>query len=350
MPFKAEICIDARRIGPDQPTFVVAEMSANHGQDLIKAKELVHAAHESGADAIKLQTYRADTLTMKCEQPHFYISDGAWKGQYLYDLYKGAFMPWEFHADLFELAATLGICCFSSPFDDEAVDLLEQLNAPAYKIASAELIDHPLLTRVARTGKPIILSTGNATLQEIDEAVRLLRGRGVSELALLKCTSAYPAPAESINLRTISHLAEAFGCPVGFSDHTIGNAVPIASVAMGACIIEKHFMLSRDEKTTDSFFSTTPDEMRGLVHSIREVEKALGDICYPEQEAPWRRCLYAARDIRQGEVFSRQNVANLRPGGGELKPRHLGVVLGRVAATEIRRGEQLKWAQVGQEK
>jgi sialic acid synthase SpsE len=220
--FKPEIVIDGKRIGPQHPTYIIAEMSTNHAQDIGKAKELVYAAKESGADAIKLQTYRADTLTMKCDKPHFYIQKGPWKGQYMYDLYEKAYMPWSFHAELFELARKLNITCFSSPFDNTAVDLLAELDAPAYKIASPELIDHELVRYIASKKKPIILSTGGASLTEICEVVDILKECQVDELCLLKCTSTYPAPPNSINLRTIPHMHETFKCPIGLSDHTLG--------------------------------------------------------------------------------------------------------------------------------
>lgn len=342
MSFKAEISISGRKIGPKQPVYVIAEMSANHGQDLARAKELVYAAKEAGADAIKLQTYTANTLTMNCKLPHF-EAQGAWKGQYLYDLYKGAYMPWDFHQPLIELADRIGITCFSSPFDNTAVDLLESFDSPAYKIASPEIIDHELIRYVAKTGKPIIMSTGGATLAEITDAVNVAHQAGVKELCVLKCTSTYPAPPESINLRTINHLADSFHCPVGLSDHTLGNSIPIASVACGASVIEKHFVMSKDDNTADSFFSMTPDELTDLVSGVRQVEKALGKIHYPSESSPYRRCLYITADVKAGEMFTRDNVANLRPGGGELLPQHITHVIGQVASKNLVRGTQLRW-------
>jgi len=343
--FKSEITIEGRKIGPDQPTYIIAEMSANHGQDLSRAKELVYAAKEAGADAIKLQTYTADTLTLNCKQPHF-EAQGAWKGQYLYDLYKNAYMPWDFHKELIELANKIGITCFSSPFDNSAVDLLESFNSPAYKIASPEVIDHELIRYVAKTGKPMIISTGSATLAEITEAVQVAESAGVTELCLLKCTSTYPAPAESINLRTIPHLGQSFQCPVGLSDHTLGNDVPLASVAFGACMIEKHFVMSKDDNTADSFFSMTPDELKALVDGVRQVEKAIGKVDYPLITSNTRRCLYAIQDIQKGEVLTRENVANLRPGGGELMPKDIVRVLGKASKHLILRGTQLSWQHI----
>lgn len=347
MTFKSEISINGRVIGPGHPVYIIAEMSANHGQDLERAKALVIAAKEAGADAIKLQTYRADTLTMKCDLPHFYIHEGPWKGQYLYDLYEGAYMPWNFHKPLIELANSIGITIFSSPFDNTAVDLLESLDTPAYKIASPELIDHELIRKVAATGKPMIMSTGGATLAEIDEAVKVARTAGVSELVILKCTSTYPAPPESINLRTMQHLADTFEVPVGLSDHTLGNYVPIASVALGATVIEKHFVLSKEDNTADSFFSMTPAELTDLVEGVRQVELATGSINYPLEPSKARRCLFAACDIQPGDAFSDQNVVNLRPGVGELMPKDFAFIRGRRAHTFIKQGMPIKWQHVG---
>jgi pseudaminic acid synthase len=345
--FNQTFTIEDKKIGLNCPTYIIAEMSANHGQDLSRAKELVYAAKESGADAIKLQTYRADTLTMNSKQPHFYINEGPWKGQYLYDLYKGAYMPWDFHAELFTLANKLNLTCFSSPFDQSAINLLEQFDSPAYKIASPEIIDHDLIRAVAKTNKPLIMSTGGATLDEIAQAVKIVNDEGVEDFCLLKCTSTYPAPAKTINLKTMSHMADAFHCPVGLSDHTLGNSVPIAAVAMGACMIEKHFVMSKDDETADSFFSMTPDELVDLVNGIRQVEQAIGQVHYVTEPSNGRRCLYALRDITIGENFTRENTVNLRPGGGELMPKDLAFVLGRVATVNIASGEQLSWNMVG---
>ncbi|MDP2635453.1 MULTISPECIES: pseudaminic acid synthase [unclassified Pseudoalteromonas] len=346
MAFNSEITIDGRKIGPGHPVYIIAEMSANHGQDLEQAKALVRAAKEAGADAIKLQTYRADTLTMDCKLPHFEAA-GPWQGQYLYDLYEGAFMPWDFHGPLIQLANEIGITIFSSPFDDSAVDLLESFDSPAYKIASPELIDHDLIRKVATTGKPVIMSTGGATLAEIDEAVKVARQAGIKDLAILKCTSSYPAPPESINLKTIPHLADLFKVPIGLSDHTLGNHVPVASVAMKATIIEKHFVMSKDDETADSFFSMTPDELEDLVQGVRQVELALGNVHFPSEPSKARRCLFAARDIAVGEVLSKDNVVNLRPGVGELMPKDLGFITGRIATNSIKKGMPLTWQHVG---
>jgi N-acetylneuraminate synthase/pseudaminic acid synthase len=322
--------------------YIIAEMSANHGQSLEQAKALVSAAKEAGADAIKLQTYRADTLTMDCKLPYFEAT-GPWKGQYLFDLYKSAYMPWDFHAPLIKLANELGITIFSSPFDASAVDLLSSLDSPAYKIASPELIDHELIRKVAATGKPMIMSTGGATLVEIAEAVKVAEDAGVTELALMKCTSTYPAPAETINLRTIPHMQQAFECPVGLSDHTLGNDVPLASVAVGACIIEKHFVLDKSDDTADSFFSMTPNELQALVHGVRQIEKAMGKVDYPSIASKARRCVYIIKDIKAGDQLTSEHLRQMRPGGGEIMPKHLPSLIGRTVNKELRFGAQLAW-------
>lgn len=342
MEFNREVTINGKKVGPDYPVYIIAEMSANHGQDLEKAKALVRAAKESGADAIKLQTYTADTLTMDCQLPHFEAT-GPWEGQYLYDLYESAYMPWEFHQPLIELANEIGITIFSSPFDESAVELLESFDSPAYKIASPELIDHDLIRKVAKTGKPIIMSTGGATLAEITEAVDVAKNAGVKDLVVLKCTSTYPAPAESINLATIPHLAKTFHCPVGLSDHTLGNDVPIASVGFGVNVIEKHFVMDKEDNTADSFFSMTPEELKQLVHGVRQVEKAIGVVSFPEQASPNRRCVYVTKDIVKGEKISKDNVAQMRPGGGEIAPKELPYILGMTARAHLIRGTQLTW-------
>ncbi|KZN70550.1 N-acetylneuraminate synthase [Pseudoalteromonas luteoviolacea S4060-1] len=340
--FKSHFQIDGKEVGHASPCYIIAEMSANHGQSLSKAKELVHAAKEAGADAIKLQTYTADTLTMDCKLPHFEAT-GPWQGQYLYDLYKGAYMPWDFHAELFELSAKIGLTCFSSPFDKSAVDLLQQFDAPAYKIASPELIDHQLIKDVAATKKPVIMSTGGATLNEIAQAVKVAEDAGVEELALMKCTSTYPAPAESINLRTIPHMRDAFGCPVGLSDHTLGNDVPLASVAVGACMIEKHFVLDKTDNTADSFFSMTPKELEALVHGVRQIEKAMGTVHYPTEPSKARRCVYVVKDIQANEVLTTAHLRQMRPGGGEIMPQELPRLVGRRVNKLLKCGTQLSW-------
>ena len=268
--------INARRIGPGYPTYIVAEMSANHNQSFEQAIKIVEAAKQAGADAIKIQTYTPDTITIDCDNEYFRVKGTLWDGRTLYDLYSEAYTPWDWQPKLLEIATTLGLDLFSSPFDATAVDFLEAMRVPVYKVASFENVDIPLLRTIARTGKPVIMSTGMATLAEIDEAVQTLRAAGTEQLALLKCTSAYPSLPEEMNLRTIPHLAEAFGLPVGLSDHTLGTAVPVAAVALGACIVEKHFTLSRAEAGPDSAFSLEPHEFKAMVEAVRTAEKAIG--------------------------------------------------------------------------
>ena len=339
--------INGRKIGAAQLTYVVAEMSANHNQDFDQAVKIIEAAKEAGADAIKLQTYTPDTLTIDCNNEYFQIKGTLWDGRTLYDLYGEAYLPWEWQPRLKKIANEMGLDLFSTAYDDTAVDFLEAMNVPAYKVASFENVDLPLLRRIVQTGKPIIMSTGMATLAEIDEAVCTIREAGGSQLALLKCTSAYPAPPEEMNLRTIPHLAEAFNVPVGLSDHTLDIAVPVAAVALGACIIEKHFTLSRTTPGPDSAFSLEPHEFKVMVESVRTAEKALGQVCYEatEREAVsrvFRRSLFVVQDMKTGEMFTKENVRSIRPGHG-LPPKHLQDVLGRRAAKEIGRGTPLDW-------
>jgi N-acetylneuraminate synthase len=340
--------LKGRRISSAEPVFIVAELSANHRQQFDEAVELIRKAKEAGADAIKLQTYTPDTLTIQSDGPGFRIGGGTlWDGKTLYDLYAEAYMPWEWQPELKKVADDLGIDLFSTPYDKTAVDFLEEMGVPAYKVASFEIVDTPLIEYIASKGKPIIISTGMATLTEIDEAVGAARGAGATQIALLKCTSAYPASPAEMNLRTIPHLAEAFGVPVGLSDHTLGIAVPVAAVALGACIIEKHFTLSRSTPSPDSAFSLEPQEFKAMVEAIRTAEKALGKVGYEtgEQEARsrvFRRSLFVVRDIRAGEVFTEEHVRCIRPGYG-LHPRHLRDVLGRSAAQDIQRGTPLSW-------
>ena len=342
------ITIAGRQIGPGQPCYIVAELSGNHHHRLEQAVELVRAAKTCGADAVKLQTYTPDTITIDCDNPHFTIGGGTlWEGRTLHDLYGEAYTPWEWHPPLKALAESLGMHCFSSPFDASAVEFLEGLRVPAFKIASFELVDLPLIRRVARTGKPIIMSTGMATLAEIDEAVRTARAAGAGELALLACSSAYPAPPEAINLRRIPDLAARFNVVTGLSDHTLGIAVPIASVAVGACVIEKHFCLSRDDPGPDSAFSLEPPEFAALVEAVRTVEKAVGRAEYGVDAAEqasrvFRRSLFVVRDVRAGERFTADSVRSIRPGNG-LHTRHLEDVIGRVATRDISRGTPLSW-------
>ncbi len=343
--------IGNRLVGESQPTFVVAELSANHGQEFDEAVRLVKAAKESGADAVKLQTYTPDTLTIQSEKEHFRISGGTlWDGRTLYELYGEAYMPWEWQPKLKDIAEDLGMDLFSSAFDPSAVDFLEEMGVPAYKVASFELVDIPLIEYIARTGKPMIMSTGMATLSEIDEAVRAAKKEGATQIALLKCTSAYPAPPEEMNLRAIPHLEEAFGVPTGLSDHTLGIAVPVAAVALGACIVEKHFTLSRDVPGPDSAFSLEPQEFKAMVEAIRTVEVALGKVCYgvSEREAKsrvFRRSLFVVQDMKAGEMFTGENVRSIRPGHG-LPPKYLKDVIGRRAGEDIKKGTPLDWEMV----
>ncbi|MHC4179219.1 MAG: pseudaminic acid synthase [Planctomycetota bacterium] len=340
-----------RRIGAGEPPFIVAEMSANHGRDFQQAARIVEAAAAAGADAVKLQTYTPESLTIDCDDPRFRIRGTVWAGRTLYDLYREAAMPWEWQPELKRIAERLGLVLFSTPFDSAAVDFLEELEVPAYKIASFELVDLPLLRRVAQTGKPIILSTGMASLAEIDEAVDTIRSAGGRQLALLKCTSAYPATAEEMNLRTMAHLADAFGVPVGLSDHSLEPGVPPAAVACGASIIEKHFTLSRDVPGPDSAFSLEPEEFKQMVRAVQNAHAALGTVCYgpSDQETAgrrFRRSLYVVEDVPAGGQFTPTNVRPIRPGDG-LHPRHLETILGRTARVDIPRGTPLDWSHVG---
>ncbi|MFN8456752.1 MAG: pseudaminic acid synthase [Anaerolineae bacterium] len=343
--------INGQKIGSDQSVYVIAELSANHHQDFEQAVQLIQAAGEAGANAVKLQTYTPDTLTINCNAEPFRVGKGTiWEGRNLYDLYSDAYTPWDWQPKLKEVATSLGLDLFSTPFDFTAVDFLEQMGVPVYKIASFEIVDLALIRRIAQTGKPIIMSTGMATLAEIDEAVRTIREAGGSQLALLKCTSAYPAPPEEMNLRTIPHLTEAFQVPVGLSDHTLGIAVPVAAVALGACIIEKHFTLSRDLPGPDSPFSLEPHEFKTMVEAIRVTEQALGQVSYEitEREGAsrvFRRSLFVVQDVKAGEVFTETNIRSIRPGYG-LHTRYLPEILGRRAARDIERGTPLSWQEV----
>lgn len=349
---RAEIEIDGRAIGPGHAPYVVAEMSANHGGSLDHAVRLIRTAKECGADAVKLQTYTPATMTIDCDRPEFLVGEGSpWTGRRLYELYGEAHTPWEWHEDLFQAAHDAGITVFSTPFDASAVDLLEGLGAPAHKIASFELVDLPLIRRVALTGKPMVMSTGMATLPEIHDAVETVRAAGNDQLVLLKCTSAYPAPVDQMNLRTIPHLGRAFGVPSGLSDHTMGTAVPVAAVALGAVLIEKHFCLSRDEGGPDSSFSMEPADLRRLVADVRTAFEALGEVRYQRSERErgslvFRRSLFVVREVMAGEALTPENVRVIRPGNG-LPPAQLERVLGRVAACDLARGTPLTWDVVG---
>jgi pseudaminic acid synthase len=339
--------IGKRVIGQGHPTYIIAEVSANHGQRFEQAVAIIRAAKEAGADAIKLQTYTADTMTIACNRPEFLIKGTLWQGRNLHDLYREAHTPWEWHPRLQEVAHELGIDLFSTPFDASAVDFLESMKVPAYKLASFELVDIPLIQKMAKTGKPLIMSTGMATVEEIDEAVRTAHEAGATQIALLKCTSAYPAPPEEMNLRTIPELSQRFGVPAGLSDHTLGTAVPVAAVALGACIIEKHITLSRSEPGPDSAFSLEPEEFKATVDAVRIAEKALGRVYFglsPNEDSSriFRRSLFVVADVKRGEAFTSENIRAIRPGHG-LHTRHLPEVLGRTAARDIERGTPLCW-------
>ena len=344
--------INNRPIGPGHPTYIIAEISANHHQVYDKAAELVREAHACGADAVKLQTYTADTMTIACDKPWFQIGAGTiWEGKNLHELYQEAYTPWEWFKPLSELANELGIHLFSTPFDLSSVEFLESMAAPAYKIASFELVDLPLLRAVAATGKPVIMSTGMASKAEIDEAVEAIRTAGGKTLALLKCTSAYPAPANEMNLRTIPDMAKSFDVPVGLSDHTLETSVAVAAVCLGACIVEKHITMSRDTPGPDSSFSLEPDEFRQLVEAIRTTEGALGQPTYAvgEQEAAsrtFRRSLFVVQDVAAGECFTANNVRAIRPGHG-MHTRHLDEIIGKPAAVNIEKGTPLQPEHIG---
>ena len=345
--------INGRRIGPGCPVYIVAELSANHHQDFEQAIRLVRAARETGADAVKLQTYTPDTLTIQSDKEHFRVSGGTlWDGRTLYDLYKEAYTPWEWQPKLKAIANELGMALFSTAFDPSAVDFLMRMEIPAYKVASFELVDLPLIERIARTGKPLLMSTGMATLAEIEEAITTARHAGATQILLLKCTSGYPALPEEMHLKTIPHLAEAFQVPVGLSDHTLGIAVPVAAVALGARLIEKHFTLSRAIPGPDSAFSLEPHEFKAMVEAIRVAEKAVGEVHYGVNAAEaksrvFRRSLFVVKDMQAGQVFTEETVRSIRPGHG-LHTRHWQDVIGRCATRNIERGTPLSWDMVGE--
>ena len=343
--------IAGRPIGAGSPCYIIAELSANHGQKIDTAIELIAAAAEAGADAIKLQTYRADTITLNCDAPCFQIGKGtAWEGRRLYDLYDEAHTPWDWHPALFAAAASHGLACFSSPFDDTAVDFLESLDCPAYKIASFEITDHGLIRKAASTGKPLIISTGMASETEVAEAVKVAREAGAAGVALLKCVSAYPALPEEMNLLTIPYLSQSFHCPAGLSDHTLGITVPITSVALGGSIIEKHLTLRRADGGPDSHFSLEPGEFQQMVEGVRTAEKALGTASFDltDSQRPssqFRRSLFVARPIIEGELFTHKNIRSVRPGNG-LPPKYLEEILGRRATRDLAYGTPLAWKHI----
>lgn len=341
------ITIKNRVIGADTPTYIIAEMSANHAGDLELAKKILKAAKESGADCVKLQTYTADTLTINCDNPYFQIEDGTWQGENLYQLYQKAYTPWEWQKEIKEEADRIGIDIFSTPFDFSAVDFLESIGMEFYKIASFEVVDIPLIRYVASKGKPIIMSTGMASLGEIEEAVNAIRGEGNNQIALLKCSSAYPAISEDMNLKTLVNMSETFQVPAGLSDHSMGSLGAVTAVALGARIIEKHFCLSREIDNPDASFSMEPAEFKQMVQEIRSVEKAIGQVKYgvSQQEkgnVKFRRSLFVVEDVKQDEVFTKENVRSIRPGYG-LAPKYYDYAIGKKAVKDIKRGTPLSF-------
>ena len=342
------ITIGRRSIGTGHPAYIIAELSANHNRSLDQALRIVHAAKEAGVDAVKLQTYTADTITISSNRECFRIKGGTlWDGRTLYDLYNEAFTPWEWQPQLKRVCDEVGLDLFSSAFDPSAVDFLESMGVPAHKIASPELVDLPLIQKMARTGKPLILSTGMATVEEIEEAISAARTAGARQLALLRCTSAYPAPADEMNLRSIPDMMRRFGLPIGLSDHTPGIAVSVAAVSLGASLIEKHLTISRAEGGPDSTFSLEPQEFKALVDGIRSTEKALGVVQYgptPHEikTRAYRRSLFVVQELKKGDMFTAENVRSIRPADG-LHPRHLPEVIGRHAAVDIERGTPVTW-------
>jgi len=342
-----EVKIGNRLISSNSTPYVIAEMSANHNGKLERALELIEMAHDMGADAIKLQTYTADTITINCNKEEFQIHGGLWDGYDLYHLYEMAHTPLEWHKTLFEHANKIGITCFSTPFDESAVDLLEDFNVPAYKIASFEAIDLPLISYVARTGKPIILSTGMANFDEISEAVETAKQNGCVDIILLHCISGYPTPVEQSNLRTIIDISDRFNLVTGLSDHTLGTVVAVASVASGASVIEKHVTLNRDEKGLDSEFSIEPEELQQLCKDVKTAWLAMGRVGYEKkpvelENIKFRRSIYVVKDIKKGEKFSEENIRRIRPGYG-LMPKYFNEVVGAVAKIDLERGTALSW-------
>jgi len=349
MSCKNDISIGGRKIGLGHPPFIIAEMSGNHNQSLDRALAIVEAAAKAGAHAVKLQTYTADTMTLDIAEKEFFINDpdSLWKGKSLYDLYKEAYTPWEWHKPIFERCSELGLIYLSTPFDETSVDFLEELDVPCYKIASFENTDIPLIRKVAATGKPMIISTGMATIAELDETVHTARKAGCRDLILLKCTSSYPAKPENTNILTIPHMAELFNCQVGLSDHTMGIGVAVASVALGATMIEKHFTLSRAHGGVDSAFSMEPDEMHTLASETKRAWPALGKVSYGPTEKEkksliFRRSLYIVQDMKKGDILTKENLRAIRPGLG-LPPKYYDILLGKRVKKEVKIGTPLQW-------
>ncbi|MFT2091417.1 pseudaminic acid synthase [Paraglaciecola sp. 2405UD69-4] len=345
----ADIQIGNRLIGPSHRPFVIAELSGNHQQDLNLALAMVEAAANAGADAIKLQTFTADSMTLDVDNEHFVIQekDSLWEGESLYGLYQKAATPYEWHQPLFDKANALGMLAFSSPFDEAAVDFLDELDVPCFKIASFELTDLPLIRKAATKGKPLIMSTGMASLSEIEEAVNTAKSAGCENIILLKCTSTYPAQATNTNLVTIAHLKEAFGCQVGLSDHTAGVGVSVAAVALGATVIEKHFVLDRNAGGVDAAFSLEPDELSSLVKETTRAHQAMGQVCYggtqaEEKSKLYRRSIYISKDMKAGEPFSKDNIKIVRPAYG-LAPKHWDDICDKVSKCDLKKGTPLSW-------
>jgi len=347
------LTIDGRTIGKHHPPFIIAEMSGNHNHSLERALAIVEAAAKAGVHALKIQTYTADTMTLDLDEGEFFISDpdNLWQGNSLYKLYQQAYTPWEWHQPIFERCKELGIIGFSTPFDETAVDFLESLDVPCYKIASFENTDIPLIRKVAATGKPMIISTGMATAAEIDETVRTAREGGCKDLILLKCTSTYPATPENTNILTIPHMRELFQCEVGLSDHTMGIGVSVASVALGATVIEKHFTLRRADGGVDAAFSMEPEEMRVLVVETERAWQALGVVSYgstktEEKSRVFRRSLYIAEDMKAGDILTENNLRIIRPGMG-LPPKYYNTLLGKCVNKDVRKGTPVSWNLLG---
>ncbi|MCB2297180.1 pseudaminic acid synthase [Clostridium tagluense] len=342
------IKVSNKVVGSQQQVFIIAEISANHNGNFDNAVKLIKEAAKAGVDAVKLQTYTADTITIDCDNEYFQIKQGTiWDGRNLHDLYKEAYTPWDWQPRLKKIAEEEGLICFSSPFDKTAVDFLENMDVPAYKVASFEITDIPLIEYIASKGKPMILATGIATLSEIQEAVDACKRMGNNQIAILKCTSAYPAPLEDMNLKTIPNLAETFNVIAGLSDHTLGISVPIAAVALGAKIIEKHITLCRADGGPDAAFSLEPDELKAMVKSIREIEKALGTVTYDltdkmKNSRTFSRSLFAVKDIKKGEVFTESNVKSIRPAYG-MHTRYYNDIIGKIAKEDINKGTPMEW-------
>ncbi|MPQ32548.1 pseudaminic acid synthase [Clostridium estertheticum] len=345
---KNEIKIENKIIGKNSPVFIIAEMSANHIQDYDKAVEIIKAVKDAGADAIKLQTYTPDTITIDCNNKYFQITQGTiWDGTTLHKLYQQAYTPWDWQPKLKKIAEKEGLICFSSPFDNTAVDFLEKMDVQAYKVASLEITDIPFIEYIASKGKPVIMSTGIANLSDIEEAVSACKRMGNNKIILLKCTSAYPSPMEEINLKTMPNLSETFDVITGLSDHTLGSAVSIAAVALGAKVIEKHFILNRDEKGPDAAFSMEPKEFKKMVEDIRSVEKALGKVTYELTEKQKKskehsRSLFVVKDIKEGELFTRENVRSIRPGFG-MRTKYIKDILGKTVKMDLKKGTPMEW-------